>query len=141
MGSFRADFFSSGDAQTVSTACGQIAGAIDRAALFTQTDNSLRQRIDQLVALTRVSRELNTTIRLEDLLQRVYSEALRATRADCGSILLFDLDTSHQVQPLVLPKTGADALSQDPQCSSTLEMKLQAGCTPWSERCSCRENR
>ncbi len=106
IGSFRADFFSSGDAQTVSTACGQIAGAIDRAQLFAQTDNNLRQRIDQLVALTRVSRELNTTIRLEDLLQRVYSEALRATRADCGSIVLFDLDSAHQLKPLTLPTAG-----------------------------------
>jgi PAS domain S-box-containing protein len=113
IGSFRADFFSSGDAQTVSTACGQIAGAIDRAALFTQTDNSLRQRIDQLVALTRVSRELNTTIRLEELLQRVYSEALRATRADCGSILLFDLDTAHQIRPLTPPKTGGPSSGSD----------------------------
>jgi PAS domain S-box-containing protein len=92
IGSFRPDFFSPGDVQTISTASGQIAGAIERATLYSQTDASLRQRVEQLVALTRVSRELNTTVKLEDLLQRVYSEALRVTRADCGSILLFDLD-------------------------------------------------
>jgi PAS domain S-box-containing protein len=93
VGSFRAHFFTAGDVQTISTASGQIAGAIERETLYSQTDNSLRQRIEQLVALTRVSRELNTTVKLEDLLQRVYSESLRATQADCGSIVLFDLDT------------------------------------------------
>jgi PAS domain S-box-containing protein len=92
IGSFRSDFFTPGDVQTISTASGQIAGAIERATLYAQTDNSLRQRVEQLVALTRVSRELNTTVKLEDLLQRVYSEALRVTQADCGSILLFELD-------------------------------------------------
>lgn len=92
VGSFRANFFSSGDAQTIATAAGLLAAAIDRAALYTQTDQSLRQRVDQLVALTRISRELNTTLKLEDLLQRVYDEALRTTRADCGVVMLFKLD-------------------------------------------------
>ena len=91
-GSFQPNFFNAGDAQTISTASGQFASAIERAALYSQTDSTLRQRVDQLVALTQVSRELNTTIKLEDLLRRVYTEALHATRADCGSIILFDLD-------------------------------------------------
>lgn len=92
VGSFRAHFLSSGDAQTIATAAGLLAAAIDRAALYTQTDQSLRQRVEQLVALTRISRELNTTLKLEDLLRRVYDEALRTTRADCGVVMLFKLD-------------------------------------------------
>lgn len=92
IGSLRPGFFSSGDAQTLTTAAGQLAAAIERAALYSQTDQSLRQRVDQLVALTRVSRELNTTVKLDDLLQRVYDEVLRTTRSDCGSVLLFDLN-------------------------------------------------
>ena len=91
VGSFRANFFSSGDFQTLATAAGQLAAAIEQSTLYSQTDHSLRQRVDQLTALTRVSRELNTTLVLPHLLQRVYDEALRTTRADCGTILLFDL--------------------------------------------------
>jgi PAS domain S-box-containing protein len=110
VGCFRPDFFTSGDVQTISTASGQIAGAIERETLYSQTDNSLRQRIEQLVALTRVSRELNTTVKLEDLLQRVYSEALRATQADCGSIVLFELNSDLKDQPGGLASaTGAVA--------------------------------
>lgn len=91
VGSFRANFFSRGDLQTVATASGQLAGAIEQSALSSQTDQSLRQRVEQLTALTRVSRELNTTLVLPNLLQRVFEEALRTTSADCGTILLFDL--------------------------------------------------
>ena len=87
-------YYSHGDAQTVATAAWQLAAAIERSALYSQTDQNLRRRVDQLVALTRVSRELNTTLDLEGLLQRVYDEAIGATRSDCGSILLFDLSAA-----------------------------------------------
>ena len=92
VGSFRPNFFSPGDLQTVATAAGQLAGAIEQTILYSQTDQSLRQRVEQLTALTRISRELNSTTMLGDLLQRVYDEALRTTHADCGTILLFNLD-------------------------------------------------
>lgn len=91
MGSHRPNFFSRADMQSIITAAGQIAGAIERASLYTQTDQSLRRRVDQLTALARVSRELNSTLELERLLQRVFDEAINTTRADCGSILLFEL--------------------------------------------------
>lgn len=91
VGSFRPNFFSHGDVQTVATASGQLAAAIEQSALYSQTDHSLRQRVDQLTALTRIGRELNATLQLEPLLERVYDEALRTTRADCGTILLFEL--------------------------------------------------
>lgn len=96
--SFRPNFFTRGDLQTVATASGQLAAAIERANLYTQTDQGLRQRVDQLTALTRVSRELNTTLKLDDLLQRVYDEALRATHANCGTILLFDLEKAYAIR-------------------------------------------
>jgi PAS domain S-box-containing protein len=91
VGSMRANYFTQADMQTVATAAGQLAAAIEQSTLYSQTDQSLRQRVEQLTALTRVSRELNTTLVLPHLMQRVYEEALRTTNADCGSILLFDL--------------------------------------------------
>lgn len=90
IGSCRPSYFTDGDLQTITTAAGQLAVAIDRSALSSQTDQSLRRRVGQLVALTRVSRELSTTLKLNDLLERVYAEALQTTRADCGVILLFE---------------------------------------------------
>lgn len=127
VGSFRPGFFTDGDEQTISTACGQIAGAIERAALYSQTDYSLRRRIEQLVALTRVSRELNTTVKLEDLLQRVYNEALRATRADCGSILLFDLDARLSEQHLHRSQAEAGSASRNEMAGEDPVILFQFG--------------
>lgn len=83
------DFFAAGDSQSLAAAAGQLAVAIDRSTLSSQTDQDLRRRVDQLVALTRISRELSARQNLDDLLNRVYSEALLATRADSGAIVLF----------------------------------------------------
>ncbi len=90
VGSLRSDYFLRGDVQTVATAAGQLAAAIEQTALSSQTDQSLRLRVEQMTTLTRLGRELNNTLDLKTLLQRVYDEALRVTHADCGSILLFE---------------------------------------------------
>jgi GAF domain-containing protein len=46
-----------------------------------------------MTALTRVSRELSTTLDLGKLMQAIYDEILRTTAADCGTILLLDGET------------------------------------------------
>ena len=85
------DFFDRNDLQVVATAAGQLAGVVEQSFLVAQTDESLRRRVEQLTALTRISRELSTTLDLRYLLQLVYDEVLRISRAECGTILLFDL--------------------------------------------------
>lgn len=89
LGGQSSNWFNRSDVQTINTAAGQLASAIERASLYSQTDESLRRRVDQLTALTRIGRELNATPELEYLLQRVYNEILQTTGADCGCILLF----------------------------------------------------
>jgi PAS domain S-box-containing protein len=86
------NYFGGGDIQTAITATAQFASAIERSRLYAQTDESLQRRVDQLTSLTRISRELNTTLQLERLLKRVYDEVMRTTRAVAGSITLFELD-------------------------------------------------
>ncbi len=90
------DFFNTYDLQVISTAAAQLAASIEGRAVGSQTDESLRRRVDQLTAMTRISRELNTTMEWKYLLQVVYDEALRTTRADCGTILLFDLENQSE---------------------------------------------
>ena len=91
-GSQTADFFDQGDFQIVSTAAGQLAGVVEQSFLRSQTDESLRRRIEQMTAINRIGRELSTSLDLNYLLQLVYTEALRTTGADCGTILLFNLE-------------------------------------------------
>lgn len=92
LGSHTAEGFDRSDLQMLATAAGQLAGVVERTWLSENTDESLRQRLDQLTSLTRISRELSTSLDLHYLLQIIYDEALRTTHADCGSIMLFDPD-------------------------------------------------
>ncbi|MDH5505775.1 MAG: GAF domain-containing protein, partial [Anaerolineae bacterium] len=97
----QAQFFTNSDIQTAATVASQLGSVIERSVLYTQTDESLQRRVEQLTSLTRVSRELNTTVELEHLLQRVYDEILRTTKADCGSILLFESGNGEATAPVI----------------------------------------
>ncbi len=92
LGSTSANFFDRGDLQVVSTAAGQLAGVVEQSYLVTQTDESLRRRVEQLTALMRISRELSTSLDLEAILRLVLEEALRTAHANAGGVLLFDLE-------------------------------------------------
>ncbi|MBN1440920.1 MAG: GAF domain-containing protein [Anaerolineales bacterium] len=95
--------FDSEEQEFLSAAAGQLAGTVEREQLFSATDTSLRRRVDQLTSLTRVSRELNTTIDLPYLLQLIFDEAVRVTGADCGRIALLDPKRSgYPLRPLFL---------------------------------------
>jgi len=127
LGSRTASFFDRSDLTLVSTTASQLSNALEKSMLLTQTDESLQRRVVQLLSLMRVSRELNTTLDLEHLLQLVYDEALRTTRADCGSISLFDLTLDVSVPPRVLMHIG-DAPNGK---SSALEEKVIGGGEPF----------
>ncbi|MGZ9164800.1 MAG: GAF domain-containing protein, partial [Anaerolineales bacterium] len=88
LGSQKTEFFNTYDLQVISTAASQLAAAIDDATHSTQTDESLRRRVEQLTSIARVSRELNSMVDLKSLLEVVRDESLRTTRAECGAILL-----------------------------------------------------
>ena len=105
----RENAFSRTDLQLLSTVASQLASAIERSRLYVATDQDLQRRVDQLTALTRVGRELNRTLELERLLHLVYDEALHATRANCGTILL--LDPNAGAQSLTL-RLGEEELGQ-----------------------------
>lgn len=90
LGSRRVDHFNSFDLQTLSTAAGQIATAIESASLLAQTDDSLRLRVDQLSAVARASRELGASLDVRSLLNTLHTEVVRLVAADCGSVFLFE---------------------------------------------------
>ena len=90
VGSHKPEHFSAYDLELVNTAAGQLAAALETVDLINQTDENLRNRVDQLTAIMRVSRELTSSLDLKQLLEVVHDESLRTTHADCGTILLFD---------------------------------------------------
>lgn len=102
LGSRKTEFFNSSDLQIVTTAASQLAAAIEDATRLTETDESLRRRVEQLTSIARVSRELNSMVDLRSLLEVVRDEALRTTHAECGAILLFDINSSSNPPPVSL---------------------------------------
>ena len=101
LGSRKAEFFNNDDLQIITTVVGLLASALEDSVRSTATDETLRRRVEQLTSITRVSRELNATVDLNSLLEIVRNEGLRATRADCGAILLFDTTASSNPLPVV----------------------------------------
>ena len=89
LGSKQIDHFSEYDLQVVSTAAGQLASAVEAARMVGQTDTSLRQRVEQLTSVARISRELGSSLELNHLLTIIHDESLRVLGADCGTIQLF----------------------------------------------------
>ncbi len=108
--------FDQGDMQVVATSAGQLAGVVEQSYLSAQTDEKLRQRVEQLTALTRVSRELSTSRDLTNLLRIVYDELLRISGASCGTILLIDFQAADFNAPTVRYHYGdipGEPLSQE----------------------------
>lgn len=90
----KAEFFNNYDLQLISTAAGLLASAIEDASRATSTDESLRRRVEHLTTITRVSRELNSMVDVNSLLAILRDESLQTTRAECGTVLLFDMAAS-----------------------------------------------
>ena len=119
LGSRAADFFNVNDLQMLTTAAGLLAAAVESAALLNQTDESLRRRVEQLTAITHVARELNASMDLTRLLEVIHEQSLRTTRADCGTILLFDV-SSGALEPRVTYRLGCPV--EEPLTSLTRQV-------------------
>ncbi len=102
--------FTRADLQLLATIAAQLASAVDRARLSAATDQNLQRRVDQLTALTRVGREINQTLQLEQILTLVRGEVVRATRADDATIALLDLEAAppYPVALRIGASAGAD---------------------------------
>ena len=86
--------YTQADLRLLTTLASQLAATVERARLIAATDQNLQRRVDQMTALTRVSREINQTLQLDRILRLVHEEAVYATRAMCGTIVLFDQNSS-----------------------------------------------
>ncbi len=109
LGSKKADHFNSSDLQAVSTAAGQLAAAVESASLLSQTDSSLRRRVDQLEIITRVNRELVSSLEVKHLLNILREEVIRISGGDCCSVILVEQTTSSE--PGILLKVGCERAS------------------------------
>jgi PAS domain S-box-containing protein len=122
VGARREDTFRRTELQLLSTVAAQLASGMERVRLYAATDQDLQRRVDQLTALTRVSREINQTLVLENLLRLVGDEARRVTRADCGTLVLLAKDG----RPEAEIRVGDEELG-NPLTAAELELMMAAG--------------
>ena len=108
LGSGKTDFFNDYDLQVASTAAGQLSSAIENFRAGSQTDQALHEQLEQLITIARVSRELNASLDLNQLLEIFRDESIRSLNADCGSVLLLDPEAAAD-SPRIFKSTGCSA--------------------------------
>jgi PAS domain S-box-containing protein len=89
VGSRKQDLFNNYDLQIASTVASQLAIAIDSARHAGETDEVLRRRSIYLTAMSRIVRELNSTVSFKEIVRVVHDECLSVTSALCGTVFLY----------------------------------------------------
>lgn len=78
------------DLDLLSTFAGQAAVAVENARQFTMTDLALSARVDELSAMQRIDRELNTSLDVTTTMRITLEWALRQSSAEAGLIGLVE---------------------------------------------------
>lgn len=78
--------FQQEDLDLLITFANQAAIAIENARLFTQTDQALNRRVEELTIFQRIDQQLNKSLELQRVLSLALNWAINLTHADSGSI-------------------------------------------------------
>jgi len=102
--------FEQGDIDLLVTFTNQAAIAIDNARLFTQTDQALARRVDELTLFQKIDQQLNKSLDLNRVLSLALDWAVSLTNADNGSIGLMEAveESDEQVLRLLVYKGKLD---------------------------------
>ena len=89
--------FDRNDLQLALATAAQMAVVLERERLLAQSDQTLRQQVEELSAIARLSRDLGLIASLERLVQYAHQQLLDLTHARCGLMLLFEADAPSQI--------------------------------------------
>lgn len=84
--------FSDDDIRLGQILANQAASALENARLYEYTDDRLRLRVEELMALQRTTQELNATLALDSILEVVLESAIKTTAATHGNVMLMDME-------------------------------------------------
>ena len=94
------NLFEQADLDLLVAFANQAAMAIENARLFTQTDQALARRVEELSLFQRIDQQLNKSLDLNRVLNLALAWAINLTEADSGSIGLMETDEEEEdVQP------------------------------------------
>ncbi len=112
--------FDENDLKLVSATASQIALSLERQRLLSESDISLRRRVEELSTLAHLSRELGLLSSLNEVLRYSHKQMLALTNSTCGAIfLLRKQQGNYKIKHLVADEGCQRALS--PLDKETLE--------------------
>jgi signal transduction histidine kinase len=82
--------FNKKDLDLLTAFAGQAAVAIENARLYTQTDQALAERVDELSVMQRIDRELNASLDIERVMSISLDWSMRRSKASAGLIGLVE---------------------------------------------------
>jgi signal transduction histidine kinase/uncharacterized protein YigA (DUF484 family) len=82
--------FNPKDLELLTAFAGQAAVAIENARLYTQTDQALAERVDELSVMQRIDRELNASLDIERVMSITLDWSMRRSKAAAGLIGLVE---------------------------------------------------
>jgi signal transduction histidine kinase len=88
--------FSEEDSELLLSFAAQAAIAIENARLFTTTDQALQARLDELLTMQQIDRQLNASLDYSHVMDSTLAWALRITEADVGIIAAMQEDDEGQ---------------------------------------------
>jgi signal transduction histidine kinase len=113
--------FDSEDQELLSTFASQAAIAIENARLYTQTDEALSARVEEMSVMQRIDRELNASLDLERAMNITLDWCMRQSKADAGMLGLIDEGDSGQPERLRVMVSQGYTKELDKFSKTTLE--------------------
>ena len=101
--------FTSDDQELLATFASQAAIAIDNARLYTQTDQALSARVEELSVMQRIDRELNASLELDHVMRIALDWSIKQSKADAGLVgLVTQNETNDDWDIKVMASQGID---------------------------------
>lgn len=124
--------FSEADLSLLNAFAAQAAIAIENARLYTQTDQILAARVEELETLSQIDRDLNQQLELDHIVDITLEWAIRGARAASGWIALFERDGATLARASD-PDRGAHVPLSEPGLAQTLASGLPTAFPPSPE--------
>jgi signal transduction histidine kinase len=115
----QAGLFDDPDLSMLNAFASQAAVAIENARLYTQTDETLAARVEELEILSQIDRELNHQLELDHLVDLTLEWAKRGTLATGGWIALYERDGTTLAR-VSAPDRGLYLAPSEPVVAQTL---------------------
>lgn len=118
--------FTQDDEELLSTLSSQAAIAIENAQLYTQTDEALNARLEEMSVMQRIDRELNTSLDADRTMRIALDWSMNQSHAEAGLIgFLEESEREHRKLLRVIASKGFPKLNEAPDTRGSIQESNQ----------------